>query len=150
MTKPKRINLVLGGVLAAIWGSIGYQLIGALVEPQTEDVTTIVVETPVAQRESLFVYQTSQRDPFTLVRKARRVVAPKPKVEEPPWTPPPFRLVGIVGHGENNIVMIESPAGDIQFLRVNDTLSGVRILKIERPRVAYSYKKKTVEWVLNE
>jgi hypothetical protein len=155
-TKVKKKNIILSKALLIallfIWGDIIYQVI--ISTQITADLTLDSMQSDVKYKEDkveTYIYNADVRDPFIYfipVKKdsTKKNIIPTPKVV---WTPPPFKLTGIMMAGSKRTLSIEDNTGAIYFLQQGDTLRGVKILKVTERKVAYSYMKKKDDWILD-
>jgi len=151
MRHSKKLMRLLLLLVLGIWGAIAYRIYASIVAGDSSGTSLHVPSEPDKNRPvEPYVYAKDVRDPFRYVLPRRRDTSKLHAVTEPPvvWTPPPFRLTGILVAQKNKTVMLEGSNGSAFFLHEGDTLSGVRILKIKDKTVSYAYQKKKMEWVL--
>lgn len=149
MKNSKRAKAVLLVCVLAVWGVV-FVRIGSFVSSNSgadeSAGETLEKKVPAPER---YRYVADVRDPFTLVvhnkKPHRGKVVP---VARPPWVPPPYSLDGIVVNGHRRIAVVHMPGGDVSFMAEGDTLRGLKIAKIWKDSVAYSYDGKKAGWRL--
>lgn len=139
-------------ILAAVWGTIVYQIVDSVQDvDKDENSETSRGQIPGTRtRPKLFKYVDDVRDPFQFLpaqKESSRRIAPV--TERVVWTPPPFRLTGIVNAGRKRTAMFEDVNGSTFILREGDTLRGMKILSIDSKTVKYFYAKKKAEWSMD-
>lgn len=146
MKPPKRLTQVLAVATLGVWGAVAYQFFFAINTPEGEADGSETKQT--ARTAARFVYAADVRDPFQrpFVRDTSHVH--KSKQAPPLWIPPPFKVNGIIGENGRKAVILESAGGSVSFLAEGDTLLGVKILKVSKAKVEYSYMKKRGEWLI--
>lgn len=152
MKHSKKITLLLTLLVLGTWGTIGYRIHASLrAGDARDDAVRTVPESDIAFAKRRYVYSEVARDPFRYVvpkkidtLKGR--VSPKPRIA---WTPPPFRLTGIMSTKKRKTITLEGPGGAVYFLGERDTLCGVKVLKIDEHGVTYRYQAKKGEWTLD-
>jgi hypothetical protein len=113
-------------------------------------IPTITVRSEFHSRDTVrsYVYENDFRDPFHFIAPHRSDSLKKAIAKKPPWSPPPFKLTGILTAGKKHTAMIEGSNGAVFFLHEKDTLSGLKILRIDGQAVTYFYQKKKNDWIL--
>jgi hypothetical protein len=146
----KLIVWILGALLAAIWGEVGYQLLSkkdsAPVPAQFDRDSSV---SPVANTDH-FSFDTRVRDPFAYSNpdiKAKKRLKPVPLVVHI-WTPPPVSLEGVILGDGKKTAILGGRSGNTFFLSEGDTLGGVRILRVADKEVAYRYDDKDTSWMV--
>ncbi|MGB2869555.1 MAG: hypothetical protein WBD36_13955 [Bacteroidota bacterium] len=132
-------------MLATVWGSIGYQVIGLVFAKENDEVGSSVTQGKLEATREKFVYSDDVRDPFRFQpheRRTQKTLSLPPQVT----LPPPFRLAGIVAGRQSKTAMLEDRNGSIFFLSEGDSLPGLRVVRIAEKEVSYSYLKKKGEW----
>ena len=151
MRHSKKLTRLLLVLLLAIWGTVLYRIYASMIG---QDAPIVSAHLPsnfdALQHSSAYVYVNDVRDPFRYVVSAKRDSTMKHAAIKPQvvWTPPPYKLSGILLANKKKTVMLEGPNGAAFFLHEGDTLSGVKILKIKEKVVSYFYQKKKTEWML--
>jgi hypothetical protein len=135
----KTITIFLTLLLLGIWGAIVYQLFiagnsGGSASGLEEVNSKAGKNIPVK-----YEYIANVRDPFGLIVPAKKKTIPQKIVQAPLWTPPPFKLTGIVLNDKKRTAMLESNDGSIYFLKEGDSLGSLKIQSIHQSMVAYSY-----------
>ena len=150
MKTNKKLFWVLVILVLGIWGAIAYQVFVAVTESDTD----LALDAPRAMERTQdvagYVYKDDVRDPFHFGAPVgsgskKNVNSPPPPV----WSPPPFRLTGILMTKKKKTAMLEATDGAVYFLREGDTLQGVKVLKIQPHTVRYSYQKMNALWELD-
>jgi len=142
---------VLGMILAAIWGEVGYRLIWGEGTADEGSASESIINSPRANKaNSKYSFIADVRDPFSYrdenVDASRKSVKPAARI----WVPPPLRLEGvIIKHGKRTAI-IESSDGKTFFKSPGDTLYGVKLLSVESERVRFRYEKKDTSWVVGK
>ncbi len=156
MKKKNLLIFLLIAAALAVWSNNIYRIIIGL--QQAAEVETLI--TPVAKSSSddaanarnqpeVFVYQAKLRDPFEnwLEQQPKevtpRVVAPRVEKIEPP--PPALRFSGIVRDREDVLAIIETPDGQVFFAQPQDTIAGVRLVRIDSSSVTCEFAQKKFE-----
>ncbi|HOV98348.1 MAG TPA: hypothetical protein PK595_02110 [Bacteroidota bacterium] len=154
MRANKKITYFLAVVLLIVWGAIGYQIITALSQKDDDEgtiATTFDVEKDF--KKSSYLYIDDVRDPFKFsssVKAESTSRVRKPAIASPINVPPPFRLTGIVLDKNKKTAMLEGYNGSVYFLHENDTIDGLKILKITENEVNYFWRKQKGKWELTE
>jgi len=149
-TNNKAITVFLILLLLGIWGTVVYQLF--IAGPSAEPGDNVkAVNDQVATRNTpiRYEYRANVRDPFDLIVPVQKKIISKkitPAPQSPPWTPPPFKLTGIVLNDKKRTAMLESNDGSIYFLREGDSLGTLKIRSIRQSVVAYSYLNGNGVW----
>ena len=150
--RSKRLTWPLVTLALSIWGAVAYRIYDSVEGDGIENSGIKIpqnINKPIAPNR--YVYASDVRDPFRFVLPRRwedtsgHSMPQKPKVV---WSPPPFRLTGILMASKKRTAMLEGQNGAVFFLKEGDTLAGVRVLKIKEQAVKYSYTGKTSDWVL--
>lgn len=139
-------------LLMGIWGSIAYQLFGgsSSTETNSENVLDGMIPQTAPTR---YDYVANVRDPFSLTVSTRKKGTPNKAIttpQVPVWTPPPFRLTGIVVDKRKRTAMLESSDGSVYFLKEGDSLGGMRIRNINQTAVSYLYLNERGSWTLEK
>jgi len=166
--KGKRILTAFLGIISiAIWGLITYRVYDYVKTPGDREAHSL--ENGAPSEHSLQKIKASNmllpsqaeydakglRDPFQtdweifhIKDSLKKALIPKPPVKV--WLPPPFRLSGILETGRKKTAMLEGIGqnGQTFFLQEGDTLSGLKVLKIESHLVSYLYQKKKSEFTI--
>ncbi|XLS30049.1 hypothetical protein ACJD0Z_04310 [Flavobacteriaceae bacterium M23B6Z8] len=155
--KNKRNTYLLLVLVLAIWGIIGYRIVGALAPDDTEITKPVITAEfnpkPIQERER-FSISSYNRDPFLGTIKVKKTHKPQKQVnttapKEEPW--PDIRYAGRVGDSESE--------EDIFFIYINDTqhlftngfeTNGVKLLKGDASGVMLRFKGKTRQYTLDE
>jgi hypothetical protein len=152
-TNNKAITSFLIFLLIGVWGAIVYQLFIAGSSQESGDALREVSgKTGITKTPIKYEYITNVRDPFGLVVPLKKKLISK-KVAAPPlpvWTPPPFKLTGIVVNDRKRTAMLESNDGAIYFLREGDSLGQLKMLMIKKNMVAYQYVNEKHFWNLDK
>lgn len=150
MKNNKLLTWLLTVVLLGVWGSIVYQLVSdtnGKRDFRTDDKDLFM---PAPNDTQRFTYTADVRDPFQLIPPTQKKAAVKKEAVIQPqlWVPPPFRLTGIVENNKKKTAILEGNDGTSYFLVAGDSVSGVKIVKIEKEKVEYDYANQEKEWVL--
>ena len=151
MKNSKTLTKFLFVVLIVIWGAILYQIASAIIQSGDEkDDTSLTLDQNRAKEQNYYKYSEEVRDPFEYHKAEKKTEIKKPVIHPPKpiWTPPPFKLAGIVVNEKKRTALLEGQNGSVSFLQEGDTLSGVKILKIKEKVVMYFYKTQKDEWAL--
>ncbi len=146
----KLIVWILGALLAAIWGEVGYQLLFKKDSaPEPAQYTKGRSVSPVSNKAH-FAFDTRVRDPFGYFNP--EVIA-KNRPKSIPlvvriWTPPPVSLEGVILGDGKKTAILGGRSGDTFFLSEGDTLEGVKILRVADKEVAYRYDDKDTSWMV--
>lgn len=149
MKNSRILTGVLGGLLLLVWGRIGLQVADAF---GGGDETGRAAPGPLApiSSEIRFIFPPGVRDPFRYVELSTKGLSKRneqrDRVKE--WVPPPLRLTGVVVEAKGSTAIIESGDGSVHFLRRGDTLSGATVLRISPGVVAYTFRDKRSEWIV--
>jgi len=149
----QKITRFLVVLALGIWGMIAYRLFASL--NSGDSGPTKCPAYPGAndmKNSEQFVYTGDIRDPFEYAKPIRKdtVKRKAPAKAAFIWSPPPFKLSGIVTAERKKTAMLEAPDGAVFFLREKDTLYGMKILKITAESVEYFYQKKKSSWMLDK
>lgn len=145
MNAPPAITRFLAVCTISLWGVIGYRVYVAA-RGEGGDAASPENEHSYAPHEP-YVYKSDVRDPFRSISIADSANRKK-KVVENAWTPPPLKVTGIVGDRGKETAIVETASGDVSFVREGETVSGVKIVRIQSGHVTYEYMKQKKEWVL--
>jgi hypothetical protein len=138
--------------LVVVWGSIVYQLIGALDdESSTADDLAPSHVTLSADRPD-FVFPDEIRNPFHYrpprpAKPVSETISPSVKKV---WIPPSIKLTGIILTDTRRVAILEDTHGAVHFTSQGDTINGVKIILISNNLVHYEYKGKQSKWVLDQ
>ena len=145
----KTLPWILFPLVLTIWGIIAFNIAESItVEEDSESNATASPRFNPKISIQKYSYLRDVRDPFQYVAHRRKDTSKKTASSKSLWTPPPFKLTGILSGGNHHTAMIEGPGGAVWFLKEKDTLSGMKILKISEQAVTYYYQKKKNDWVL--
>lgn len=101
-----------------------------------------------------FVYQVKHKDPFQpffLEKKpVKEVEKGKSKPKPIEIVPPTLNLIGILWDSKNPQVVVADSSGQTHVLRRGDTIGEIKITRIERKEVMYTFKNKTFKLLLPE
>lgn len=153
MKKKNIYVLILLATALVIWSHNAYQIFIGVTQADQE-LETFATNNPWERPDSLaparvqqkaFVYAATFRDPFENWLKPAppatpRVAKPKSVPAEKPQ-PPRLRLSGIVRDGAGVLAMIEGPDGAIHFLKPQESLAGVKIVRIDSGSVSCEFNK---------
>jgi hypothetical protein len=146
------ILLVLSAV--AIWSNNAYRIFIGLQQagddgdlPAASDGRDSQNERSDFQsRAAAFVYQAKHRDPFEnwLEHKPNEVKQPvvARRVEKIEPLPPTLRLSGIVRDHADVLAIIETPEGQVFFAHPQDTIAGVKLVRIDSSSVTCEFAKR--------
>ena len=148
--KNRKITWILLVLVAAIWGTIAYQLYASITERDADVAAPSVGSQTTDKDVSIaYVYLKDVRDPFRYGSiEGDSTKRQGHTAQKTVWVPPPVKLTGILAAGKRKTAMLQTNDGAVHFLRVGDTLRGVRVLKISGNSVGYQYQKKNDEWSL--
>ena len=149
MKNNKKILWILGSVLFAIWGTVLIQIISVLYGNNGEESEMRKVTGANHSQTRLFQYQKNVPDPFQFyLQRENEAISKKVNKAhiEPVWSPPPYRLSGIIINDKKGTVLLEATNGSVFFLEEGDTLAGILIKKIGIKKAAYRYSGKMGEW----
>ena len=150
--KNRKITWTLLVLVAAIWGTIAYQLYASMTEGEVNGATSNEEPKIVNKDVSItYVYLKDVRDPFKYGSSMTSDSTRKPghTATNTVWVPPPLRLTGILAAGKRKTVMLQTTDGAVHFLKVGDTLRGVKVLEIGVQEVGYAYQRKYGSWTLS-
>ncbi len=145
----KLLTWILVLVVLGIWGSIVYQLVvdtGAGKGTQATDESS----PSIVSGMNTYRYTADVRDPFQPLALTQKEVPVKRVVSAPPplWVPPPFKLTGIIENRAKKTAVVEGSNGETYFLVEGDSVGGVKIVAIEKEKVAYRYANQEKEWMI--
>ncbi len=142
-TNHKQITIFLTFLLLGIWGAIVYQLfISGNSSESKSGIDEINNNAGLQSNPIKYEYIANVRDPFSPVVSVKKKAILKtvaPLSQMPIWSPPPYKLTGIVLNDKKKTAMLESADGSIYFLREGDSLGTLKIQSIHQTIVAYSY-----------
>lgn len=150
MKNAKKLFWFLSIVLIGIWGTIAYQIVSAVRQGDEDDTQMTLFDKKKGETLALYHYEDDTRDPFRFyiaVKKdsmKKTITHPLPII----WTPPPYRLTGIIMNDRMKTALLEGQDGSVSFLRQGDSVAGIQILNINEKQVVYSYHKRKSEWTL--
>jgi len=150
MRNNKIISRLLIVLVIGIWGTVLVRVTNYS-DPEGPDATKSqsVATSKEQGDEKGYIYVDDVRDPFYVARPARKdSLLKKAAFAKPAWTPPPFKLTGIMVTEKKKTATVEGSGGSVFFLQKGDTLAGMKIMKIDRDSVTYYYHKKKDKWVL--
>jgi hypothetical protein len=152
MRHNKLTFVILSIAVIGIWGVIIARL-SAYSDREDKAglaATTTTEETLQSGSGPLYTYVSDVRDPFHELKPVLRPnhVRKSTAPPTPAWSPPPFKLTGILVTGRKKTVTLEGPDGAVFFLEKGDTLRGVRIMDIKAQEVTYLFQKKKDKWLL--
>ena len=152
MRNNRRLMWVLGVCLIGVWGSIGYQVIGALYaddEPEMNSELAGNNSNISTEREG---YRDDVRDPFQYFKPITTDAKSRPShiPSQTLFVPPPYTLTGVVIDGSKKTALLEESDGSVSFVREGDSLGAIRILRIDAKQVTYSYMNQKKIWILAE
>lgn len=164
---PRNIlPIALGCFALIIWGHNSYKFfkgIKAADEPdllQSSDVSKrIVPEIDVSVLPEEWVYESKYRDPFEnrlfVKRPAKKRTQSKKqknsqtkKVSAPAVLLPKLRLRGIIADLNGSLAVIEDARQHVFFAHAGDSISGVKIVRVDSTRIACEYQKQKFTLVL--
>ncbi|MBI1806235.1 MAG: hypothetical protein HYR76_04185 [Ignavibacteria bacterium] len=151
MKTNKIVFWLLVILVVGTWGAVTYRIVEYSNNRDTEISHETILEDPKGvSKEEKYSYEEDIRDPFHFVKPVRRDslvrnVAARPK---PVWSPPPFKLTGILVTKKAKTATLEGQNGSVFFLHKGDTLSGMKVVDIQEQVVTYYYQKKKDKWVL--
>ena len=161
---PRNIlPIALGCFALIIWGYNSYNFfkgIKAADEPdllQSSDVSKrIVPEIDVSVLPEEWVYESKYRDPFEnrlfVKRPAKKTTqqknSPAKKVSAPAVQFPKLRLRGIIADPNGSLAVIEDARQHVFFAHAGDSISGVKIVRVDSTRIACEYQKQKFTLVL--
>jgi type II secretory pathway component PulC len=149
MKHSKKLTRSLVGVVFVVWGAVAFRVYESV---RSDDALTGMVQAQAntSKETGKYVYINDVRDPFRYVSPVRKDSSHKriPAVPAVAWTPPPFKLTGIMVTKKKRTITVEGSGGNVFFLCEGDTLSGMKVLKIGENAVSYKYQKKNGEWIL--
>jgi hypothetical protein len=149
----KKFTVILVVALTVVWGGVIYRVVDAVWGAAEEDTAAISGQSMRVAGEESFRYDGDARDPFAfhpVIRRDTLKARSKTILPEPtPWTPPPFKLIGIIIDKSKRTAILEDATGETFYLSQKDTLAGVTILQIEPHLVRYSFKKENRDWILD-
>ena len=150
----RKLTLFLILLLIGVWGSIAYQLLGSSNSSEAEPNSDSALDRFSSQTTPIkYEYIANVRDPFSLpapIKKKeihKNAIAP---LQIPNWTPPPFKLTGIIINERKRTAMLENSDGLVYFLKEGDSIKGVRIQKIDQTNVSYVYLNGKGNWQLEK
>ncbi|MFO7889353.1 MAG: hypothetical protein R6V04_03335 [bacterium] len=156
MTNKKVVIPLLLVLSVAIWSHNIYRVIKSVFNADDETMVEDAFEKASEVEYTLklndkprekFVYQAEFRDPFQdwlhlKKQKKSQPEALKVEVPVPPVRLPPLRFTGLLQDSSGNLAVIEDPQGQIHFVDVNDSASGVIITSITEQIIKCTYKEK--------
>jgi len=147
----KKFTWMLFLLVSAVWGTIALNIVASM-SVADDSALSVKEQSYIPNRISLqkYTYISDIRDPFQFIAPHPKDTLKKMVSPKPIWTPPPFKLTGILSAGKHHTAMIEGPGGAVWFLQEKDTLSGMKILKINEQAVTYFYQKKKNDWILEK
>jgi hypothetical protein len=146
----KKLTWILSILVLTIWGTIAFNIVDSMSGEENASVAfTVHAGKPLSDSLQTYTFTSEIRDPFHYVMPHHLDSSKKSLVKKPIWNPPPFKLTGIVTTGKKHTAMIEGLNGAVYFLQEQDTLSGMKILRIRDQAVTYSYQKKKTDWILD-
>ena len=146
----KLVVWILGSLLTAVWGEVGYQL---FVKKDASPVPVANSANKSARSSSFeanYTFDSRVRDPFAYfdsVARVNRKPKPVPLIVHI-WTPPPVSLEGVILGDGRKTAILGGRSGDTFFLSEGDTLEGVKILRVADREVAYRYDDKDTSWTV--
>ncbi len=141
---------MLGFLLAAIWGRIGYQLFIKKAAGEVSESGSQAISDQKSPHSEHFNFNARVRDPFayfTPAPKVKKTRNPVPLIVHL-WTPPPVSLAGVILGDGKRTAILDGRSGETYFLSEGDTLEGVKILKVADKEVVYRYQDKDTSWTL--
>lgn len=139
-------------LLMGVWGSIAYQLFGDSNSTEAEANSEGALDRLSTQAaQTKYDYVANVRDPFSLFVPTKKKEILKQAItppQTPVWTPPPFKLTGIVVNKRKRTAMLESSDGSVYFLKEGDSLGGLKIRNIDQNAVTYLYLNEKRSWTL--
>jgi len=161
---PKNIlPIALGCFALFIWGHNSYKFfkgIKAADEPdllQSSDVSKrIVAKIDASAQSEDWFYESKYRDPFEnwlfVQRPYRKTTQqknrPAKKVSAPAVQFPKLRLTGVIADPNGSLAVIEDARQHVFFAREGDSISGVKIVRVDSTRIACEYQKQKFTLVL--
>ena len=164
---PKNIlPIALGCFALIIWGHNSYKFfkgIKAADEPdllQNFDVSKrIVAKIDVSVQPEEWVYESKYRDPFEnrlfVKRPVKKTTQPKKQKNSPAKKVsatavqlPKLRLRGVIADPNGSLAVIEDARQHVFFAHAGDSISGVKIVRVDSTRIACEYQKQKFTLVL--
>ena len=149
MKHSKRLSIILLAVALCVWGTIAYRIYASVDTRETSDSSALHSASGGVEHEAnKYIYPGDTRDPFHYIPLVRKDTMTRRAKAEVVWTPPPFKLSGILGANRKKIAVLKAQNGSAYFLHEGDTLNGLKVLKIKEKAVTYRYHQMNGEWVL--
>jgi hypothetical protein len=153
MTSKRLISTLLIVMLAGVWGTIIYRVVGGASSADTMSDRVVQDGASASAGPARYVYADDVKDPFLVVspaprKSARDSLADGKKKEIVAILPPPYKLNGILTNTKRKVAIVESVDGSIFFLSEKDTMAGITIVKIDSKKVAYVYHAQQMLWQL--
>jgi hypothetical protein len=152
MKIPKKKSLLpylLAICALIIWGHNGYKIFRGVFNsdsiPEIADISvweSTVNYNEASANDQLFIYRADYRDPFKdwlRVQNKPKFKVFNNKVSLPML--PSLRLTGIVMDSSGPMAIIETPGGEIKFVREKDIVAGVRIVSIDSSWIICRFEK---------
>ncbi len=156
MTNKKVVIPLLLVLSVVIWSHNIYRVIKSVFNAEDEIIMEQAFEKESETEYELkrndkprekFVYQSDFRDPFKDWLHLKKKKEPHPEalkieIPVPPVRLPRLRFTGLLQDSSGNLAVIEDPRGQIHFVDVNDSVSGVIITNITEQIINCKYKGK--------
>lgn len=139
--KKKYNTYILGFVVLAVWGIVGYKIFSSPLELSDNSFRVVgnsdvkVLEKTVIEN---FEIDGKYRDPFLGVakRKVKKIIK---KVEKPKVNFPRIQYTGVISGPKESTFIIKINNSQY-FYKVNDSKKGVRLLNANREQIEVEYK----------
>ena len=145
MKHSRKLIQVLLVLVLVVWGTIAYRIYDSINANDASDVSVRLPSGTDASRfTQKYIYVNDVRDPFRYIVPPQRDSTKKHPATKPQivWTPPPFKLSGILMAKKKKTAMLEGTDGSVFFLHEGDTLKGMKVLKIQDRSVEYRFTKR--------
>lgn len=147
-----KVFYLLLAATVAVWSVVGIRLYSAWNEEEILPPGETALE-GIGSSASLavpFEYKSDVRDPFGglaqpphLGRASRGRLDTMSRKRKELWSPPPYRLTGLIRQKGRKTAVLQGPQGDVIFLHEKDTLSGgLAILRIGTGEVEYRFQRR--------
>lgn len=151
MKKKNALIILLIASALAIWSNNIYRIIRGLQQTDDSELPLAMTSRPAGDEASLlpthaaFVYEAKYRDPFEnwLEERSQKTKQPvvAPRVEKVVPIPPALRFTGIVRDQADVLAIIEAPDGQVFFAQPQDTIAGVKLVRIDSSSVTCEFAK---------
>ncbi len=161
---PKNLLPVILGALALIlWGHNSYKFVKGIKTADVQNpaksplLATNTIPTMVADKKNdNWVYESKFRDPFenrlfekrSVKKRTQQKNSLAKKVSAPAVQFPKLRLRGVIADPNGSLAVIEDARQHVFFAHEGDSISGVKIVRVDSTRIACEYQKQKFTLVL--